>query len=466
MNKLLLGILFLISINFSSIHWANCQKLTRLYKKNNGNKIISQDSVEYFVKVGVRIDPKITFFKGTKIPKKIYINELSDRGQEALIEQYGNKLNIQNLNKSLSTPLVEKPLNNSLNKEFTKYLVHIEFDVDDTKSSSAINFGRIIELQLRLSLNSNDEIRFYSFKEFNTIYEYVNFGDIEETRTRNFTLNAGFELQGTGATSTQGSDSNTTDVTSTQTSNVGASYGSVRSTTEKISQLQRIISQMGTMGDNNFSILQQGAPKNNLEGKISLDLVVETQNNLASSYFSFADIKKDNKFQDDPSKIKVNRYFITTPIIKNDITAEVACKFEYREINNEKGRRTKSEHDDIITTRAFSDYFVIENNITLLKKNELKDLFHYWVIVDGNQDPKKQKIIYINYYGENVELRFDSMIKAMEFLEYLRETKSTTLGNSKIKVGQRGAIEAIDIKNENFSKYHIQISKELPDDNK
>ncbi len=411
---------------------------TRLYKKlkdvipvtktDEANKLVQVTMPEAIVKPHSK----------TSKPRKIFLTDLSDRGQAAYIKGYGTTIGSgqgEVLHKLLSKPLKEViKKKQSVHEDYTFYDLHLEFDVRNVHSPIDANDGRIGQLQLSLELDNTTDLEFVAFKNLNTRYEIVDFGDIEVSRTRNFSLSAGLELGSTGATelnNTTTGETSSSDASATR--GISGTFGSTKTINETISQKKRVIAQMGTMSDDGFSILQQGAPGKDLEGKVVVDAVVQVKQAITNSFFCFSKLYDDRGNPTAQVGVKIFHYYGSLPQLDSidAITATLKYNFEYRNILNKQGTKTEHQSDDKIAIHILNNGELVQSEKVLLNKKDFTNTTTYYTI---NEKPSNR--LFIDYYGHKMELKLKTIDEAAEFLLWLKRTSSLKVEDQALYFGK------------------------------
>lgn len=417
-------------------------KLTRSCKKIKESIVINdKKTADAYLKVDLVSNNKAEIFSivSTEVPKTIF--DLKEKGQEALIESLNQKTNSpEDLISSLRSELSSSSSSSeSANVKRTTYLKTIEIDVKDILRGTD-RLGRIDELLFRIKLPDNNIIKFKSLNNIATKYEYINFGKIGLTRNQSFTFNAGLEFAGTGSTaSTEGKTEtkkvviggDTVDITdvsggsnSTGTSNksnLGVTYTAGRTITEEAEVKRRRIAMKGSIGSHEIMIYQEGAPQLNLNDKITLEIVFEVTN--VGTYLV---LDLDNLFDEngkpviDSSMHKLTPYYLTIVddnIVDSIVDVKLEYEFVYREIINQKGKRSPGEWDDKIEYIKLVDPTMVSSYHTLINKRELK--YDQWYV----QDTATKQILSLDYHGAITQLKFFSLADVTEFLKWLKESQ-------------------------------------------
>jgi len=428
---------FLSSFSFSQ------SKLTRSHKSIDESVIATDKNVaEEYVSVNLISSGNAELFSVVKTinPKTVF--DLSDKGQKSLIEAVNSKASkMSELISGLQNNLSKNSSSISYNKKYTTYLKKIEIDVNDNLRGSERS-GRIDELVIRIKLPDNKSIKFKSLQNISTKYEYISFGKIGLTRNQSFTANAGVNFAGTGSTVSTGNsttnkqvviDGDTLDITdvigetnemgTSNTSNIGISYTGGRTISEEREIKKRRIAMKGSLTSNEIVIYQEGAPELNLNDKIVIEVLFEVTNQYSTMNLEMNGLF-DNKgnANTDTLKQKLSPLYVTTAssiVSSTDIQAEISHGFVYREIVNNKGKKSPGEWDDKVKFIKLADNSIVSSKQNLINKGEID--IDEWVI----EDTTTNEILCLDYYGTPVQLRFYSLDSVAKFLIWLKESKPT-----------------------------------------
>ena len=266
MRKLNLVVWILILVLISGCK--NSENLTRRYKKSDGLQEYTADPKKY-VDLNFISRPG-TVKKTTEKPKTIF--ELSEKGQAALIEAHGSQANSNtDLSKALLEPLTKStkkvsPLIDTSPLTITR---QFSFFIDDKFRT---NGGRIEQLELSIELDNqliNDGlIRFKGFQEFQTQYANVDFGTIESSTTRGFTLGSSLGITNSQSNSNT-SDSESSETTISYTPSLSAELSRSYSESASRNLTTRRIAQTGYVSDSKIVVYMEGSPDRNLNGPIN-----------------------------------------------------------------------------------------------------------------------------------------------------------------------------------------------------
>jgi hypothetical protein len=377
-------------------------------------------------------------------PSKRNIYNLTEKGQKAFIEALNAKTTTtKDFLQALPTVLEPGKESGSPNPEvkMTDYLKKLEIDVSNHQS--ALNTGRIAQLLIWVTLDNTNVIELEGFNNLTTKYQSVDFGTLSLTRVHGFTLNAGINLGGTGSTSTNVADVNggttTTNAnggTSTNTSNLGATYNSTRTIAEQIAIKNSVITMKGSLGRGEASLLQNGVPNQDLSDNINLELVVRSVNNETHPYVTFKGLfDSNNQPVTAVAGMSVTKGYFTTPQpIAAPVTARISYTFVYRDVVS--GQNTVMEGDDKIYLRSLTDRVITSTPFTLLNPSELRPKIYHVASFTGGIVPPSPDVLYLNYYGEHIELLFSDLSSPSDLINWLRLTGQTAIKGFNLEIGR------------------------------
>lgn len=427
--------LFILTVGLPAIVSAQSE-LAKYQKKIKHTYILNTKSdADKLVQISVHANTNAaTYSAPTAVTTKRTVFDLTDKGQKAYIEALNSKAkDVKTLIQSVPT-ILEPPKDNtaaSPEVKMTDLLKKLEIDVFNTKSAS--NNGRIAQLIVWVTLDNTDNIELEGFNNLTTKYSVLDFGSLSLNRTRGFTLNAGVNLGGTGATSKTVANvvggTTSTDVgggTTSNTSNLGATYASTNVTAEAMEVKSNVISLKGSLDKKEASILQNGAPNQDLNDNIDMELVIKTVNNYSLPYLQFKGLfdPDSNKPVTDNDKLTISKGYFTLPQkLTADITAKLNYTFVYRDIY--AGENTVIESDDKVNFDILTDRTIGLVPFTLLSKDEVNPrIYHIDLSSDGVIQTTDKKL-YLNYYGEHIELLFSDLTSPSDLINWIRVTAST-----------------------------------------
>lgn len=411
------------------------QRLTRLYKSSTPSKTITKEEASEFISIELNLSGSIEAYKPSNTIKKIYADQLSEKGQLGFFEAL-SKLSSSSLefHQYASKPLMEtRSSSASPNLIDNKFEIHFKIPVKNLLDP-VLNSGRISELEILIKNQNPNFLKFYSFKDLNSTSEYFNFGEITETRERNFSLKAGTDILNSIS---EVLPENNSESKLETTNGLSAELGGKKVLEEKIVPKKRILTQMGTMTDDQIYLYFQSTPENDLSGEFSFTIVVETEQNIGTTFFSFKNLFKNGSAQSQ-ELIDVLDYIKLSPILNGWNENEVFSakyKFNSRKIINRKGRRTAQENDDKVTVISLNEFSEINSEIQL-KKEDWKETNEYWIFGSLKNGQRPTEFLSIQYFGSKYEIKLNSLDEAQSLLSYLRKTKSVKIGGHDLLLGE------------------------------
>lgn len=428
-------VLMLISSFFTSSCISSKYKLTRDFKRIKSTEINPPNPEKYFEIISTARIPANS--KKNESSKTVF--DLSDRGQKQLIIQYSKfdtsstQLHL-NLNRSFKATK-EKAKKKRIDDSMLLLKRQISFFVNnilrDTKPSSRI---MVLQLEVQLVDTVRDKVRFSSISEFQTQYEFVDFGTVTQTGTTNFSLNAG--INSTNIFSdTNSSDNSSITRSSSIEPTISTSYGSTNSLSEARNFKRRSIKQTGFVTDDYIQIYMEGTDQRDLNGPIVLNIeLLGIEGKMKTKNFEYIDYEVKGK------KILIQPRTNVIPY-NAEIPVNLTANLLIREVV--KKGRTIPEGDDVIILKRFSD--VDLGQINLVKKDEVKVYYTQIEILKGSsQEPiylldkiKKQKFL----------VRFLSKDRARIFLDYLLQIRSNDLGDFLVVDFNEKPIDVSEFKN-------------------
>ncbi|MFH7000919.1 serpin family protein [Flavobacterium bizetiae] len=403
-------------------------KLARYQKKILSENIVTTNVQNKFVEVTLNNVPDASLYNGplAEVTKR-NIFTLSDKGQKAFIEAVNSKSKeLPELLKAIPT-LLESSTSTEIPVDFKR----IEFSkkVEIVVNNKQIAHGRIAKLVIWLTLDDNTLVEFSGFGQLSTKFYTIDYGTVSLNRTTGFTLNAGINILGTGAVNTTsvatGNNGTSTDVngtTSSNTSTLGGSYSNNRTIAEAMALSNTVIISKGSLNRKEISLMQNGVPNKDLDDNINMEIIFKTVNNYTVPVLKFKGLFKDNVFATDPSKILINKVYMTLPnIFKGDVKGKLSYTYLYRDIGS--GENTAGEFDDKINYYQLSDRGITELPVKLVGQHELLPKL-YSIITDP---VNLTDSLYLNYYGQHVKLYFTDLSSASEFIDYLQSSGYTSV---------------------------------------
>ncbi len=241
-----------------------------------------------------------------------------------------------------------------------------------------------------------------------------------------------------GVTNTSSNTNNNTEGTTTSnTSNLGVGYTYGKTIAEQIAIKNCIITMKGSLSKNEVSLLQNGVPNQNLNDNIDLELIIKTVNNITVPYLKFKGLfnEETNAPQMDDTKIKITKDYYTFPVkLKSDITAKLGYTYVYRDVI--KGENTVIESDDKVCYYTLANRTITSKSFILLKKDEINVPIYHIIISKDGYVPPDAKTLYLNYYGEHIELLFSTLISSNDLINWLRLVGKEQIKNFTLETGE------------------------------
>jgi len=351
--------------------------------------------------------------------------DLTEKGQKALIEAY-SKIESKDAKKfrdQLIRPLeVKKIVKQIINKNHLKIFQRLDFLVTD-KWIEDNPYNRIASIRIAVNLKPNSEVKFKGFKDFQTNFENVSLGSVENTSVRNFSLGAGVGSSSSDTTNTFDTNGNNTGIAvSGLTPSINGSFSSSNTNRETLDLTRRIIPRTGSISESQMIVYMEGAPDRNLNHSISIELELEPQNVNIQNFEVI-------KFSVDKMKVaKLTPSIILVPHLTNDIKADISYDWLYRKI--ERRGRSKIEGKHVI--RYYSRSGAGESDKVILKKSDVNiDLWQFKFLDNAGN---KQEV-FIKNAAVKYRLLFDSQDNAIELLYHLDEKGINKIGNFEIIYG-------------------------------
>jgi hypothetical protein len=380
-------------------------------------------------------------------PSKRNLYNLTEKGQQALINSLGAKTgSAKELLEALPTVLEPGPdeVRSSPEVKMTDLLKKLEINVNNIRSVA--NSGRIAQLLLWVTLDNTNNL--------STRYQSVDFGTLSLNKVHGFTINAGINLGGTGATTlttvngggtstadggviTNNSSTNERGTTSSNTSNLGVGYSNTNTIAEQIAIKNTVLTMKGSISKNEASLQLNGVPNQDLSDNINLELVVKPVKTITVPYITlkglFHPISGTPSAQADITVTK--KYYTIPQSLTSDVKASLSYTFVYREIVS--GENTVIESDDKVNYHTLYDRTITKTPFTFLTTTEINPRFRNIKIYTGAVQPASYEVLYLKYYNENIELLFtkDDLATSENIIEWLRRSGATKIGNFDLILG-------------------------------
>lgn len=410
--RLVLSIIIVLAISGN----VQSQKYTGVYKK------IRKPTIEISNPKDVVDLEFISSKSQPSLAKKEYksITDLGELAQYKLISSYSKS---DTTSKSLKGSVFE-PYSGSKKKsskivDEDRLLIYrkLTFFIDDNWVRSELS-NRILSLRITVRLDSNN-VKFEKFNGFQTKYEYYEFGSLEGTKTRNFSLGAEVAANNSSSSATFDDAGNQTSGNSSSFGpKLTGSFGGSRSLKENINPKRRAIVQTGLLSDNQLLIYLEGLPTKNLNGPIDVDVA-----------FSIGDQDKQEIFDYVNFSISENKPVLTPKfLIKpdtsllTDVTADIFLEWSYRRVYKKGG--TSFEGDDKIEIYNSSSSEYLSNQVLIPKKD--MGLNIYYLEYSGNP------IFVKSSGGRTQNANFLTREEAVLLRNYMIDKKTTKINGYEI----------------------------------
>jgi hypothetical protein len=404
--------LFLVA-SLSIVISCNSTKITKRYKKFSSEPT---SNIDQYVKVqAFAFD-----VKGVKSNKSIF--DLSPRGQEALVEEIGDK------------EATSKAIYNQLSKQFvvpskpvtevdkTKFKKRLVFSIEDLKNQNGANRLDWIKIKVGIPKNLQPNLRFVYWDKIITEYQEIDLGKISSSRTNTSGAAPSFGIN-----------------TELITVGIDGNFSTSKTTAEELQLKQKIAKVYGSLSEESLYIAIQSAPLQNLSGNIILELFFEGIGKVAP------DLVYDFKTKDAAGNYIANGSDV---IVKKMIyqhsnlayaTTELELTYEarYRSVKKGRGAKTFMEGDDVVTM-----FDGVQSNPTKFKLLDRDDLNRkFWFV----QHSGFKLALKNNITGSLETIQFDSYKKAKNFLSWLQNTNSTDVKGYDVYKSSTTKLLAVDV---------------------
>ena len=407
---------------------ANAQ-VTNNYKKIVPAKKLSIEELNNAVKIDLNVQ------KGTPPTKKTLrktIFDLTDKGQKALIESYEKKSkDLKTLTKAITEPLDKSSKKGSsfILEENYKIYTQLIFFVEDNWAKKEPS-NRITSLKITLNIPKDCPVKIKGFKEYQTKYETIALGSIENTSTRNFSLNAG--IGSSNSDTTNAFDSTGNQLSSSingVTPSFSGTFGTSNSLKENLNLTRRIITQTGITSNNQMIIYLEGFAGRNLNGPITLELEFEP-NNISKRRSSVVDFSIDKN-----KKGIFSPKFLFYPHIDSNIEATYSYEWLYRKIVRKGKSNIEGKHVISYYSHRLED---LKSKTPILKKQDANvKLYSIVFPVTENEDISDEDI-YLLKGGESHQLNLRSFNNAVTFKWFALDNKGNVIDGFKLAYLKNG----------------------------
>lgn len=323
-----------------------------------------------------------------KKPTAHLIKELSEKGQQALVEQLGEASrgsvrnpdqDIQRLQKALLFMPAPTPVTVIDKTVFRKKIV-VSYDDLNRVPGERFDFTKVT-----IKIPKEESLAFESWDRIETKYESVDLGKVSATGTSAFSVDATFGSETTTADNTKGTS-------------LSPSFSWSRSLTEDQVYLERFINITGRMASDSITLIRTGAMGQNLDGNVVIEVTIKVDESAGENVvFKLKNLYNDAGVPNKPGDVKVSRIRFRLPLVRKDVKANLSYAYRLRKFQKNTARYAKTipEFDDKVV--FLSSGTCRGNEFTLLKRNELETYFftlahqgttiHYKDSVSGEAKP-------------------------------------------------------------------------------
>jgi hypothetical protein len=344
--------------------------------------------------------------------RNITLLQLSPQGQAAFIKALENNVNnSETLLEVLGKNVGSSPKSRDI-IDLTTFRKRVVFSVEkQTFTGPEITVGPADRLdQLLINLSQLKGAKFVSWDKFETKYETVDLGKISNTQ--------GFEL---------GID------IPIKSPEISTSTGISQSLSEEVLLRQRYVALSGRLYETEANLYQQGVSGIDLAGNFSVDFLIkaEVDESKPHTVISLKNLWKGSNPNENKA-IGISFLKIKYPKSSQPVTCNLDFYYSLRHVK--KYGDTISEADDIVTLIRCHDNGT--QQVELIGKNELRVRVYYIVthkdVKTGSPSPNGYRL-YIKGPGQGTnEICFADYNSAASFLQWLRLSKSVTIGKYEI----------------------------------
>ena len=319
----------------------NYGKLTRRYKELTISK--NADSIKFLVGItAFAFEPEKP---NAGEPKSIF--NLDKKGQEALIEQMGEKTKTtEELAKAISMKFKDEEDEKNIFdlREFKKRVVISVNNFSDYPAD------RITKLNVTLQLPADAPVSFLYCTKMATEFASVDYGKVNYTNSAGVELNAGLQAPGGSATANQFDGANMISSlvkTLSATNGVNGKLSGSRSFAEEVLLKQRFVAISAFTNGKDLTFLQDGINGIDLTGnivsEIGIDLGKAAGRFTTRIAYKLGNFKKADTYNAGDS-LKVTKSFFLMPDFNGDIKVKLSYTASYRKVI--ANDRTITEADD------------------------------------------------------------------------------------------------------------------------
>lgn len=351
-----------------------------------------------------------------KIENKPAILQLSAEGQASLITAVAKiEKSAEGLYQQLATGF--ESYSSSEVTDRSQYTVQLVFSVQKTKEMTLVA-DRISQLELKFE-ELSEFFQFKYWNKFETEYGQVDLGKIGLKQGTTFTAKATPNFGGAS------------------TGEIGVTRS--KELNEEVTLRQRFITSTGVLDKHTATLVQEGVTGIDLAGNTSIDFTIELNPDMVEtlSVIKFESLKNDNGYKA-ANELSLKRISIKAPefsvieSLKNGVLARLTGSYIMRHVR--KGDQTINEGDDEVEFIE-GNLEVIPEHIAIMSKEQLERTRHRFYLHPLGYKGKNLTIDLPE--NSNQSLEFATFIEAEQFLEWLKNTKSTSVGASgwQLKLG-------------------------------
>ncbi|MEN0021195.1 MAG: hypothetical protein AAF747_09960 [Planctomycetota bacterium] len=381
-----------------------------------------------------------SLFVAPNPPSSTLLPTLTERGQKAFIEAAASDdqlaLNAEDFRKLLSRP-IGVPSTTTDYRLVKRRLVFTAakawpVGTANAKSRMLLEPGNRIS-RLRHVVSNLSGAQFVAWDKFETPYETVELGTINQKQTAAFTPKFSPNLAG--------SVLGTAEVS-----------GELRSElTEDLALRDRIVTVAGTMQAKSASVFQEGAFGIDLEGSVIADVTIRLDAGETADIFQHGSLRTNGQ-PTEAAKLSWSFLPVSFPAAGSDVEACYSADYVFRQVSGRQGARTVNEGDDSVVLtlgRAFveastgaemadSEDEPSPVSVVLVSKGSLSRLATRYRIValDGGQRRDLEIA--------DTPIQFAELDDASAFVDWLELVKPIVIGKSPLFAGSTKLTKPIE----------------------
>ncbi|WPQ61243.1 hypothetical protein SIO70_23060 [Chitinophaga sancti] len=349
------------------------------------------------------------------------ITDLSDRGQQAIIESMNSKTKTS---KELVSTIAGPISNASSAGNFKGSLIWKKRVVINITKVDKECANRLQQILIDIDIPSayKDKVEYVSWDKIATEKQSIDLGKITQNNSTAYSFSPEIDflgiLQGKGI----GSVSNTKSTTAE------------KSYTSRLAGLNAAI-----VNKNKLQIFQRALPNEDITGNIVIELTMRSKLSKQIEVYEFTGLYDGSMPIKEQEKVVLNKSILVEPnfgVLSADVPADITYDFRYRKVS--KGCKTEPEYDDHIT---YLDGNITESGKFILFTKEDLDQSKTWSISDNINSLKIKKNGIITG-----DLNFDGIDKANQFLGWLIQTQNLKASDYDLLLGLI-PLQKSDIKN-------------------